>query len=157
MRYVIEDATPSKLLVINNARYGSGNDFTLDPDYTDDQALSNFRTAISRASISNAGFQQISPVATIVGLEVALGQGVQTTTQPKIEALLIVTGLDADTAAATANVVGQQLNITYAQAGEGFLQALANAGLPFHGVIPTEGAPRGGAAKLIFGYITRPK
>ena len=39
-----------------NARYGSGNDFTLDPDYTDDQAmLSNFRTAISRASISNAG------------------------------------------------------------------------------------------------------
>ena len=39
-----------------NARYGSGNDFTLDPDDTDDQAiLNNFRTAISRASISNAG------------------------------------------------------------------------------------------------------
>ena len=39
-----------------NARYGSGNDFTLDPDDTDDQdILNNFRTAISRASISNAG------------------------------------------------------------------------------------------------------
>ena len=39
-----------------NARYGSGNDFTLDPDDTGDQAiLNNFRTAISRASISNAG------------------------------------------------------------------------------------------------------
>ena len=31
----------------------------------------------------NAGFQQISPVAAIVGLEGALGQGVQTTTQPQ--------------------------------------------------------------------------
>ncbi|MDB4014983.1 TonB-dependent receptor [Flavobacteriaceae bacterium] len=39
-----------------NARYGSGNDFTLDPDDNEDQAiLSNFRKAISRASISNAG------------------------------------------------------------------------------------------------------
>ncbi|MDB4014985.1 hypothetical protein N9483_01320 [Flavobacteriaceae bacterium] len=38
----------------------------------------------------NAGFQQISPVTTIVGLEGALGQGVQTATQPQIEALLIV-------------------------------------------------------------------
>jgi len=38
-----------------NARFGSGNDFTLDPDDTEDQAiLSNFRKAISRASISNA-------------------------------------------------------------------------------------------------------
>ena len=39
-----------------NARYGSGNDFTLDPDDPEDQAvLSNFRTAISRASITNTG------------------------------------------------------------------------------------------------------
>ena len=41
------------------------------------------------------------------------------------------------------------------QAGAGFLQALANAGLPFHGVIPTEEATGGDAAKLIFGYITQ--
>jgi len=103
----------------------------------------------------NAGFQQISPVATIVGLEGALGQGVQATTQPKIEALLIGAGFDAATAAATANAVGQQLNGAYAQAGAGFLQELANAGLPFHGVVPTDEAPGGDAAKLIFGYITR--
>ena len=103
----------------------------------------------------NAGFQQISPVATIVGLEGALGQGVQTTTQPQIEALLIGAGLDAATAAATANAVGQQLNGAYTQAGAEFLQALTNAGLPFHGVIPTEQAPAGDAAKLIFGYITQ--
>ena len=104
----------------------------------------------------NAGFQQISPVATIVGLEGALGQGVQTTTQPQIEALIIGAGLDAAAAAATANAnaVGQQLNGAYAQAGAGFLQTLANAGLPSHGVIPTEQAPGGDAAKLIFGYIT---
>jgi iron complex outermembrane receptor protein len=39
-----------------NARYGSGNDFTLDPDDPEDQAvLSNLRTAISRASITNTG------------------------------------------------------------------------------------------------------
>ena len=103
----------------------------------------------------NAGFQQISPVATILGLESALGQGVQTSTQPKIEALLIGAGFDAATAAATANAVGQQLNGAYAQAGAGFLQELANAGLPFHGVVPTDEAPGGDAAKLIFGYITR--
>ena len=92
-----------------------------------------------------------------MGLEGALSQGVQTTTQPQIEALLIGAGLDAATAAATANAVGQQLNGAYAQAGAGFLQTLANAGLPFHGVIPTEQAPGGDATKLIFGYITRPK
>ena len=63
--------------------------------------------------------------------------------------------MDAATAAATANAVGQQLNGAYAQAGAGFLQTLANAGLPFHGVIPTEQAPGGDAAKLIFGYITQ--
>ena len=75
----------------------------------------------------------------------------------RIEALLIGADLDADKAAATANTVDQQLNIAYAKAGAGFFQALANAGLPFHGVIPTEEAPGGDAAKLIFGYITRPK
>ena len=55
----------------------------------------------------NAGFQQISLVATIVGLEGALGQGVKTTIQPQIEALQIGAGLDAATAAATANAVDQ--------------------------------------------------
>ena len=88
-------------------------------------------------------------------LEGALGQGVQTTTQLQIEALLIGAGLDTATAAATANAVGHQLNGAYAQAGTGFLQKLAAAGLPFNGVIPTEQAPGGDAAKLIFGYITQ--
>ena len=40
-----------------NARYGSGNDFTLDPDHPDDQAiLENFQETISRGFITEAGF-----------------------------------------------------------------------------------------------------
>ena len=103
----------------------------------------------------NAGFQQISPVATITGLEDALGQGVQTTTQPQIETALIGIGMDATTAAATANALGQLINETYASAGGEFIRSLEEAGLPFHGIIPTEQAPEGDSAKLIYGYITQ--
>ena len=56
-----------------------------------------------------------------MALEGALGQGVQTTTQPQIEALLISAGLDTATAAATTSTVSQQLSGSYAQAGAGFL------------------------------------
>ena len=40
-----------------NARYGSGNDFTLDPDDPDDASvLSNFKTEVRRGTITEGGF-----------------------------------------------------------------------------------------------------
>jgi len=50
-----------------NARYGSGHDFTLDPDDPDDQkVLSNFKKNISRADISPEGFVNTASPGTLL-------------------------------------------------------------------------------------------
>ena len=57
-----------------NARYGSGNDFTLDPNDPDDQkVLSNFRKTINRADITSEGYVNTAstgtPLLTTDGLQ----------------------------------------------------------------------------------------
>jgi len=101
------------------------------------------------------GFSQVSPVITLTNLPQDLGNGVQSTFQPQIEQLLQANGFDAGTAAAVAAQVGGILNGAYASAGDLFLQALAGAGLPFHGIVPTEQVPQTGFPQLAFGYPTR--
>ncbi|MEK9613354.1 MAG: TonB-dependent receptor [Flavobacteriaceae bacterium] len=104
---------------------------------------------------AGGGFGQISPIVNFVNLPANLGQNVQETFQPQIEQVLSGVGLDAAKAAGTAALIGQQLNSAYAQAGEAFISELEKAGLPFHGVIPTQEAPKLDNAQLIFGYLTR--
>ena len=101
------------------------------------------------------GFSQVSPIITLTSLPQDLGAGVQTTFQPQIEAALIGIGLDPLTAAGTAAQVGALLNSAYADAGEQFLQALSAAGLPFHGIVPSDQVPNTGFPQLAFGYPTR--
>ncbi len=104
---------------------------------------------------SGGGFGQVSPIVTLTNLPAELGAGVQATFQPQIEGLLQQNGFDAATAAAVAGQIGALLNGAYAQGGQGFLDALAEQGLPFHGIIPTEQVPQTGFPQLAFGYPTR--
>ncbi len=101
------------------------------------------------------GFSQVSPVITMLNLPADLGNGVQTTFQPLIEGGLIQMGLDAATAAGLAAQVGALLNDAYTQGGQGFLDALAAAGLPFHGIVESDQVPDTGFPQLAFGYPTR--
>ena len=103
-----------------------------------------------------ANFQQITPIATIANLSQSLGQAVRANAQPAIEQAL--SGLmPAAMASATANQLGGVIEQSYSQGGDGFLQALSNAGLPFHGVVPTQenvgSADPFDNARLTFGYI----
>lgn len=101
------------------------------------------------------GFSQVSPIITMTSLPQDLGNGVQTTFQPQIEGALLLMGLDAATASATAQQIGQLLNGAYTQAGQAFLDILAGAGLPFHGIVQTDQVPDTGLPNLAFGYPTR--
>jgi iron complex outermembrane receptor protein len=101
------------------------------------------------------GFGQVSPIITLTNLPNDLGAGVQSTFQPQIEGLLLQNGFDAGTAAAIAGQIGQVLNGAYVQGGQAFLYALSAAGLPFHGIVPTEQVPNTGFPHLAFGYPTR--
>ncbi|MDB9911069.1 TonB-dependent receptor, partial [Flavobacteriaceae bacterium] len=93
----------------------------------------------------NAGFQQISPFANIKDSEGILANSILSIrSQDQIENTLMSVGLDADTASFIANQVNDGLNTAY--------NTLTSSPL---GVIPTEQAPGGDAAKLIFGYITQ--
>lgn len=102
-----------------------------------------------------AGFSQVSPVVTLLNLPNDLGAGVQSLFQPQIEQALIFNGFDAATAAALAGQVGGLLNGAYNAAGQGFLDAISAAGLPFHGIISPDQAPNTGLPNLTFGYPTR--
>ena len=104
---------------------------------------------------AGAGFSQVSPVVNVQDLPNQLGSGVQSTFQPQIEQALINLGQPAAAAAAIAAQIGGTLNGAYNAAGQIFLDQLSDAGLPFHGVIPTQEAPDGNLPKLIYGYITR--
>lgn len=102
------------------------------------------------------GFGQVSPVVTLTSLPGDLGAGVQATFQPQIAQLLQAQlGLDAATAGAIAGQVGSLLNGAYTQGGQAFIDALSSAGLPFHGIIPTEQLPDTELPNLAYGYITR--
>lgn len=101
------------------------------------------------------GFSQVSPIITMTSLPQDLGAGVQATFQPQIEGALIQFGYDAQTAAGIAAEIGGILNGAYTQGGEGFLAALSAAGLPFHGIVPTDQMPATGLPNLAFGYPTR--
>lgn len=101
------------------------------------------------------GFSQVSPIITMTSLPGDLGGGVQTTFQPQIEAALIQNGFDEPTAAATAAQIAGLLNGAYTEAGQGFLDALAGAGLPFHGIVESDQVPDSGFPQLAFGYPTR--
>ena len=86
---------------------------------------------------AGAGFSQVSPVVNVQDLPNQLGNGVQSTFQPQIEQALINLGQPAAAAAAIAAQIGGTLNGAYNAAGQIFLDQLSDAGLPFHGVIPT--------------------
>lgn len=101
------------------------------------------------------GFSQVSPVITMVSLARDLGNGVQSTFQPQIEATLLGAGYDAATAAQLAGEVGALLNGAYADAGEAFLASLSAQGLPFHGLVQSDQVPDTGFPMLAFGYPTR--
>lgn len=101
------------------------------------------------------GFSQVSPIITMTSLPGDLGAGVQTTFQPQIEAALIQQGFDEPTAAATAAQVATLLNGAYSDAGQAFLDVLAGAGLPFHGIVESDQVPDTGFPQLAFGYPTR--
>ncbi|MCR9286330.1 MAG: TonB-dependent receptor [Bacteroidetes bacterium] len=101
------------------------------------------------------GFSQISPIITMTSLPADLGAGVQSTFQPQIEGALIQAGFDPAVAAATAQQVGDLLNGAYTDAGNGFLDALAGAGLPFHGIVESDQVPNTGFPQLAYGYPTR--
>jgi len=102
-----------------------------------------------------AGFSQVSPVVTLLNLPGDLGAGVQSLFQPQIEQALLLNGFDAATAGAIAGQVGGILNGAYNNAGQGFIDALSSAGLPFHGIIQPDQAPLTGLPNLTFGYPTR--
>ena len=84
-----------------------------------------------------------------------LGNGVQSHFQPQMEQILLGLGFDPLTSAGLSAQAGQLLNDAYRQAGDEFMAALAAAGLPFHGVVPTEQVPQVDFPHLAFGYITR--
>lgn len=103
-----------------------------------------------------ANFQQITPIATVVNLGQSLGQGVRANAQPALQQALA--GLmPAAMATATAQQLGAQIEQFYGLAGDGFIQALSDAGLPFHGIVPTQenvgSADPMDSARLTFGYI----
>ncbi|MBO6574207.1 MAG: TonB-dependent receptor [Rhodothermales bacterium] len=101
------------------------------------------------------GFSQVSPIITMLGLPADLGNGVQETFQPQIEALLLGAGVPAADAAAQAAAVGALLNGAYTQAGESFMATLDAMGLPFHGLVESDQVPDTGFPMLAFGYPTR--
>jgi iron complex outermembrane receptor protein len=101
------------------------------------------------------GFSQVSPIINMTSLSEDLGAGVQSSYQPQIEGALILNGLDPATAAAVAEQVGGLLNGAYTQAGDAFLEALSQAGLPFHGIVESDQVPETGFPMLAFGYPTR--
>ncbi len=101
------------------------------------------------------GFSQVSPIITMLSLPQDLGNAVQSTYQPLIEGALMQNGFDAQTAAAVAGQIGALLNGAYAQGGQGFLDALTAAGLPFHGIVESDQVPDTGLPNLAFGYPTR--
>ena len=101
------------------------------------------------------GFSQVSPIITMTSLPQDLGAGVQSTFQPQVEGTLQALGFDAATAAAIAGQVGDLLNGAYAEAGQAFLDAIAEAGLPFHGIVETDQVPNTGFPQLAYGYPTR--
>ncbi|MGB1448695.1 MAG: hypothetical protein ACPG8F_02550 [Flavobacteriaceae bacterium] len=100
-----------------------------------------------------ATFRQITPVVSIQDLPENLGQVIQNNTQDLIEQSLINLGSSAAIAAATSAILGDQLNQAYNQAGEGFLQTLAQAGLPFHGIVEID-ENRGAIPRLTLGYLS---
>ena len=107
-------------------------------------------------STAGGGFTQVSPMINIEDLPNKLGNSVQSKIQPLLEQALINTGnYPQPIAEAVATQVGETLNGAYNAGGQGFLDELSSAGLPFHGVVPTEQAPIGNIPKLIYGYITR--
>ncbi len=101
------------------------------------------------------GFSQVSPVITMTSLPQDLGAGVQATFQPQVAAALQQNGFDAPTAEFLAAQVGSILNGAYADAGQQFLDALTEAGLPFHGIVESDQVPNTGFPQLAFGYPTR--
>jgi iron complex outermembrane receptor protein len=101
------------------------------------------------------GFSLVSPVITMITLAQDLGNGVQSTFQPQIEATLVGAGYDAATAAQLAGEIGSLLNGAYSQAGDLFMASLDAAGLPFHGLVQSDQVPDTGFPMLAFGYPTR--
>lgn len=98
---------------------------------------------------------QVSPVVTMTNLPADLGTGVQSTFQPQVEEALIANGFDPITAAATAEEIGTLLNSAYSDAGQLFIDALTDAGLPFHGIVETDQMPETGVPHLAYGYSLR--
>ena len=100
-----------------------------------------------------ATFRQITPVVNIEDLPENLGQTVQNNAQGQIEQALINLGNNPAVAAATAASLGQQLNAAYSAGGESFLQMLAQAGLPFHGIVEIEEKQRSNSSTYLGVFI----
>ena len=82
-----------------------------------------------------------------------LGQIVQNNTQSLIEQGLTDLGSSPATAATTAAALAQQVNAAYIQGGELFLQTLAQAGLPFHGIVQIN-ENSAAVPRLTLGYLS---
>lgn len=100
-----------------------------------------------------ATFRQITPVVAIQNLPQNLGQVVQNNAQSLIEQGLINLGSSPAEAAATASLLGQSINDAYTAGGQGFLQSLAQAGLPFHGIVEIE-ENTAEIPRLTLGYLS---
>jgi outer membrane receptor for ferrienterochelin and colicins len=100
-------------------------------------------------------FQQVTPVVTIQGLSENLGQSVRANAQPAIEQALLAAGQPQVVAAATAEQLGVQIEEAYYSAGDAFLQELASAGLPFHGIVPLENNLDQDTPRMTLGYFTQ--
>lgn len=100
-----------------------------------------------------SGLGQVSPVITLTP-EVAndLGSAVSISTQESIYATLLAYGQSESEAQAIATMASQALGDAYTQAGQVLLSELAVAGLPFHGIMPTNQVPDNGFPMLAYGY-----
>ena len=96
----------------------------------------------------------MSPVVTLTNLPDDLANGVQSLFQPQIEQALLQNGFDPTTAASIAGQVGGILNGAYNNAGQGFINTLGAAGLPFHGIIQPDQAPDTGLPNLCLLYTS---
>ncbi len=100
-----------------------------------------------------ATFRQITPVVNIKDLPENLGQSVQNSAEDLLEQGLVNLGNSPAEAAAIAQSLGSQLNTAYSQGGEGFLQSLSQAGLPFHGIVQIE-ENTAAIPRLTLGYLS---
>ena len=100
-----------------------------------------------------ATFREITPIVSNLNLPENLGQAVQNNLQPLLQQSLVNLGTDPATAQATAQALGQQIGAAYTDGGTAFMQGLAAAGLPFHGIVQIQ-ENEASIPRLTLGYLS---